>query len=130
MNNPNQSRDIPMKLNDYQQQATVFARYAFPDYPFVGLQEEVGEVAGKLAKYQRKFGVTMEEAVGFAAEPQDSDDQDLRDALKKELGDVLWQVAAAANELGLTLEDVATGNLDKLNGRAERDTLVGEGDDR
>lgn len=53
-----------------------------------------------------------------------------RAAIVKELGDVLWYVSAAANELGLSLSDVALANLTKLADRSERDALRGSGDDR
>ena len=56
-------------------------------------------------------------------------DEDL-DAIKKELGDVLWYVAMVARELDLSLEDVAQANLDKLASRKERGVLSGNGDNR
>lgn len=37
-----------------------------------------------------------------------------QDHLKKELGDVLWYVAAIATEYSLNLDDVAKLNIDKL----------------
>jgi NTP pyrophosphatase (non-canonical NTP hydrolase) len=37
--------------------------------------------------------------------------------LEEELGDVLWYVAETASGLGLSLEDVAKANLDKLHKR-------------
>ncbi len=37
--------------------------------------------------------------------------------LKDELGDVLWYIAETASGLGLTLEEVAQYNLDKLHKR-------------
>jgi len=37
--------------------------------------------------------------------------------LAKELGDVLWYLAIAADAIGLTLEDIATGNILKLQNR-------------
>jgi NTP pyrophosphatase (non-canonical NTP hydrolase) len=44
--------------------------------------------------------------------------------IAEELGDVVWCVAALATVLGLSLEDIARGNLDKLArrhpGRLER----------
>lgn len=48
----------------------------------------------------------------------------------KELGDVLWYLTAAANELGYTLSDIAEINIVKLSDRAERGKLQGNGDER
>ena len=40
-----------------------------------------------------------------------------RPALVKELGDVAWYLAEAATALGVPLEDIFQGNLDKLQRR-------------
>lgn len=40
-----------------------------------------------------------------------------RSALAKELGDVLWYLAAVAHVFGLTLDDVAAMNIEKLKAR-------------
>jgi NTP pyrophosphatase (non-canonical NTP hydrolase) len=40
-----------------------------------------------------------------------------RDALAKELGDVLFYVSALASTLGLSLDDVAAANIAKLRAR-------------
>lgn len=84
---------------------------------YVGLGlGEAGEVQGKLKKVIRdNGGVLSDEA---------------RDAIGKELGDLLWYVAAAATELGVDLGEVAQGNLDKLFDRKDRGVLNGSGDDR
>jgi NTP pyrophosphatase (non-canonical NTP hydrolase) len=47
-----------------------------------------------------------------------------------ELGDVLWQLARAAKELNMTLEDVAVMNIQKLTDRKERNVIKGNGDIR
>lgn len=84
-------------------------------YPALALGEEAGEVQGKIAKFVRKS----------------SDDvEGLRDLVKKELGDVLYQVSQLAYEFGLTLQEVAEGNVEKLEDRKERGVIVGEGDNR
>jgi NTP pyrophosphatase (non-canonical NTP hydrolase) len=53
-----------------------------------------------------------------------------RAALAAELGDVLWYAAQLASELGLELEDIARGNLEKLFSRQARGVLSGSGDNR
>jgi NTP pyrophosphatase (non-canonical NTP hydrolase) len=85
-------------------------------YPTLGLVNEAGELAGKVKKIFR-------DKEGFIS---DAD----RDALKYELGDVLWYLAQIATELDLTMEDVARANLEKLASRLERNQIRGEGDNR
>ena len=45
------------------------------------------------------------------------DGRDIREDLKDELGDVLWYVVEAVTAMGLTLEEVAQHNVDKLKRR-------------
>lgn len=85
-------------------------------YPTLGLVNEAGEVAGKIKKIFRDKGG----AIGDAE----------REALKYELGDVLWYLAQICTELGLTLEEVAAANIEKLSSRLERGQIRGEGDTR
>jgi NTP pyrophosphatase (non-canonical NTP hydrolase) len=85
-------------------------------YPTLGLANEAGEVAGKIKKIFRDKG-------GFIGE-------DDRQALKYELGDVLWYLTQICTELDLTLEEVAAANIEKLFGRLERGRIGGEGDER
>jgi len=109
-----------MDLNSYQQAARTTARYpdvgANPIYPTLGLSGEAGEVAEKVKKVLRDRGGCF--------------DATAKADLKLELGDVLWYVAQLASELGLTLDEVATANLEKLASRAERGTIGGSGDRR
>jgi len=85
-------------------------------YPTLGLANEVGEVAGKIKKIFRDGDGVITE----------SD----REALKQELGDVLWYLTQICTELGLTLEEVAEANLVKLFSRLERGMIRGDGDTR
>jgi NTP pyrophosphatase (non-canonical NTP hydrolase) len=85
-------------------------------YPTLGLANEVGEVAGKIKKiFRDKDGVISEED---------------RQALKHELGDVLWYLTQICTELGISLEEVADANLEKLFSRLDRGTIKGDGDNR
>lgn len=40
-----------------------------------------------------------------------------KDLIRKELGDVMWYIAAMCTSLGLSLEDVAEKNIEKLTKR-------------
>ena len=85
-------------------------------YPTLGLVNEAGEFAGKIKKiFRDRDGVIS--------------DQD-REALKAELGDVLWYLTQICTNLGITLEEVAEANLDKLFSRLERNQIRGDGDNR
>ena len=53
-----------------------------------------------------------------------------RQALKDELGDVIWYLSQVATELNLNLDDIASDNLVKLFSRKERGVLHGNGDAR
>lgn len=109
-------------FSDYQKQAATTALYPGRDagkvapYPALGLAGEAGEVAEHVKKAIRDDGGLITPA--------------RRDALKKELGDVLWYVAALCTELDLDMADVARANLDKLASRKARGTLQGSGDNR
>ena len=116
-----------MTLSAYQASAQTTAHYraavagqigkefAFL-YSALGLANEAGEVGGKVKKILRdKGGVVSDET---------------RHEIAKELGDVLWYVACVAEDFGLSLEDIATENLEKLRSRNERGTISGEGDTR
>ena len=85
-------------------------------YPCLGLANEVGEVLGKIKKVFRDKNGEF--------------DKQTKEELKAELGDVLWYFTQICTDLGLTLEEVAETNLDKLFSRLERNKIQGEGDTR
>ena len=107
-------------FNTYQKESRKTAGVVYMNhpvvYPTMGLVNEAGEVAGKVKKlFRDKQGVISEED---------------RQALKHELGDVLWYLAQICTELDLTLQEVAETNLTKLFSRLERGTIQGDGDQR
>ena len=53
-----------------------------------------------------------------------------QEELAKEVGDCLWFIALCSRQLGYTLEEVAQINIDKLRDRAQRNVIIGEGDNR
>jgi len=112
-----------MTLGEYQQAARSTALYpqeARVLYPTLKLAGEAGEVAEKLGKLMRDEGYLPGAPLTDAQ----------RAAIAAELGDVLWYVANLAADLGLSLEEVASGNLAKLASRKARGVLHGSGDDR
>ncbi len=127
-----------MNLNEYQKKAMTFAKFKSLDYPFAGLAEEAGEVLGKLAKAQRKWGMSQESVLENVLEnieyghfdSMSDQETELYNSLGKELGDVLWMVQACASVLNMNLDDIAKGNINKLTDRLERNVICGDGDDR
>ena len=118
-----------MNVNEYQLQAHGFADYAIPAviendkatlvdycYPALGLAEEAGEVAGKYAKAVRDCNGVI--------------DEERREAIINELGDVTWFVAELCTLLNVSMEEVMQKNIDKLTSRKNRNVIHGNGDDR
>lgn len=104
-----------MYLNDYMYEAMSFRLpSANREYALLNLSGEVGELLSKEAKLIRDGGNFVEH----------------RDAVLKELGDILWCVAAIANDYKFSLNDVALGNLEKLRNRKNNNTIQGNGDNR
>ena len=109
-----------MNFTDYQTKSRGTAKYPVIGhgviYPTLGLVNEAGEVAGKIKKvFRDKDGEISAET---------------REALKAELGDVLWYLAQVATELELSLDDIAEANISKLMNRLDRGKIKGDGDNR
>jgi len=133
-------------MYEYQRIAITSAIYPGKGTPFglmyaaLGLAE-AGEVQNKVKKAFRDDGViTFEEhelqtdhgpmpdgymSVSFKQLPDER-----RAQIIKELGGVLWCIAAVCDEIGASMSDVALKNLEELCSRGERGTLQGDGDDR
>lgn len=108
-----------MDFNTYQQQAATTAVYpetAKYVYPTLGLCGEAGEVAEKVKKVIRDNGGVFTE--------------EKKREIVKEIGDVLWYIAALLSDLDVTMDEAAVGNLEKLFSRKERGVLNGNGDNR
>ena len=109
-------------FDEYQRLAARTALYpgrggeTIAAYPALGLAGEAGEVCEKVKKAIRDD------------EGKITDDR--RQALKKELGDVLWYVAALSSELDFSMSEIARNNVEKLADRKRRGAIRGQGDDR
>ena len=101
-----------MNFEEYQDAASLTALYPNRlknlEYPTLGLAGEAGEVANIVKKIQRDFGGEITD--------------EIRAKLKDELGDVLWYISACADELNLTLTEIAEFNVEKLAQRHNRKT--------
>ncbi len=99
-----------MNFEEYQDAASLTALYPNRlknlEYPTLGLAGEAGEVANIVKKIQRDFSGEITD--------------EIRAKLKDELGDVLWYISACADELGLTLTEIAEFNVEKLAKRHNR----------
>lgn len=110
-----------MNFNDYQKQSlttAIFHRDEQMDKTIwaMGVSGEAGEVLEKWKKIVAyKDGKITEE--------------DLKE-ISKELGDVLWYISLFAHSLGLSLDDIANQNIEKLQSRKSRGVTKGSGDNR
>ncbi|MED3623246.1 nucleoside triphosphate pyrophosphohydrolase family protein [Neobacillus thermocopriae] len=101
-----------MKLNEYQELASRTASphpYELANYA-LGIAGEAGEVAD-LIKKNIFHGHDLS-----------------KEEINKELGDVLWYISQIARLVGLTLDEIATSNIDKLirrypNGFSSQDSI-------
>ena len=117
-----------LTLNDYQERAmtTCMPTCYNLSYMLLNLVGEVGEFASKIAKHIRK----EEAGIGTLDTPNRlffTDKSNFftdRAALRKEAGDILWQLAGLCEVMGWDLEAVAQGNLAKLAERAQNGTIA------
>ena len=109
-----------MDCDEYQRAALQTARDKEAAGEFMhlvlGLVGEAGEIAEKVKKLVRDKN-------GDLAQLD-------REDMAAELGDVLWYTAVLANFLGLSMNEVAERNVEKLADRLRRGRLGGSGDNR
>lgn len=111
-------------LDEYQKKAKTFLlgkfrnmpKARFVEYCSLGVNEEAGEVAGKVKKSIRDDESELE--------------PERVNAIALELGDTLWYIAIMADALGIPLHRIAEMNIEKLNDRKERGVIQGSGDNR
>lgn len=128
-------------LDFYQNIATKSAIYPGQNTPLglayvaLKLNGEAGEFAEHVGKAMRddglipiggEFGGYQHDMAHLTATLT----PERRTLIIKEIGDVLWYLSAACNELGITLSEAALTNLEKLCDRGERDVLHGSDDNR
>ena len=105
-------------MNEFNEYQVTTADFVLPSvalnpyYFTMGLAGEVGEVA-ELIKKNLRDGKEVSSYY-----------------LTKELGDVLFYLTQIATTYGISLEDVAQANVDKLESRKSRGVIGGSGNDR
>lgn len=106
-----------MDIDTYQdttEETAVYPNETGLIYTSLGLNDEAGEVAGAVKKHIRG----------------DYDEEELRDRVRDEAGDVLWYWARLLDELNINASEVMQRNTDKLSDRQERGVIKGDGDNR
>jgi len=111
--------DMSLDLNQYQTRALTTAHYPRASegchpialaYCIGKLNGEAGETSEAFWKYQRSEGDFVKP------------DKTTRRKILDEAGDALWYIAAIASECGVSLETVASWNLEKLAARSQHGT--------
>jgi NTP pyrophosphatase (non-canonical NTP hydrolase) len=109
-----------MDFEEYQKRSRKTAIYPGKGnnfvYPTLGIAGEAGEVSEKVKKMVRGDG-------GYTPGEK-------KEEIAKELGDILWYIAQLATELDISLDQVATSNIKKVESRKKRKKLKGDGDNR
>lgn len=121
-----------MTLKEYQQLAMTTCLYESKNFSYMmlNLVGEVGEFASKVAKAIRKDkALIYYNDLQTESGPNAMTREEVED-LRKEAGDILWQLSGLCTVMGWDLEEVAQENLDKLASRQERGKIDGSGDNR
>jgi NTP pyrophosphatase (non-canonical NTP hydrolase) len=118
------TRVYDASFNEYQldtRSTAIYSKDKAFSYLILGLTSEAGEIAGKYKKVIRDY-VSHEDLEDMGTEWK-------KDFLS-ELGDVLWYVSRIADELGVSLSEIAERNISKLQDRKSRGVIKGSGDNR
>lgn len=104
-----------MTFKEYQKITDEIANHE-KDFLFatLGLAGEAGEVANKLKKIIRDKNNII--------------DEETKENLKNELGDVLYYTVQLSSRLNISFEDVVSGNVKKLMDRKKLGVFQGESD--
>lgn len=113
-----------MEFNEYQKRTaetdlgTSAQDHLSPGWIYyaLGISGESGELMEKIKKlFRDKKGII---------------DDEFKDAVIKEMGDVLWYMARLAYNFDIEFNIIPETNLEKLKSRKVRNKIHGEGDER
>lgn len=121
-----------MTLNEYQCRAMTTCMPSCDNfsYMFLNLVGEVGELASKVAKHiRREKAVIAWNHLMTECGPNSLSEHEIID-MRRECGDIAWQLAGICKVMDWTLEEVCRENLDKLADRKARGVIDSSGDNR
>lgn len=120
-----------MTLGEYQEMAMTTCTPSSDNFAYMmlNLMGEVGEFAGKVAKAIRKEKAVVYTNNLILSRKEEMSADDIAE-LRKELGDIAWQLAGVCSVMGWSLDDICVENLAKLRDRQRRGVIVGDGDNR
>lgn len=110
-----------MTFDDYQRKAPL-TLVSYPD-PLMDMTIMVLGIAGESSEIAEKWKKLLAYRDGNITKED-------KQEMAKELGDVLWYLTVFADKLGLSMDDIATQNIEKLASRQRRSKLKGSGDNR
>lgn len=111
------------EFDEYQKVIIKYDTYSKCDLTEVGFVEKVLGLTGEAGETADKIKKILRDKDGVVS------DED-RESISKELGDVLWYLASIARYLDLSLSEVASKNVAKLEDRYQRNKIHGSGDER
>jgi NTP pyrophosphatase (non-canonical NTP hydrolase) len=91
----------------------------FDDYHRLAVRTKNHDLDPKLSQAVTALGLAGEagEAADYIKKVVGHDHPLDRDHVAKEIGDVLWYCASLCDEYGLSMQEIATRNIDKLRSR-------------
>lgn len=117
-------------MREYQEKATLTDTFiekkpenGIKDITDPGFIEKILGLAGETGETVDKFKKIIRDQNGQLT-------PEARDDLVLELGDILWYVSNLSNWMGVSLDDVAAKNIEKLKRRYRNNTIHGSGDHR
>lgn len=113
-----------MDFNEYQRlAATTDVGTAAQDCLEPGFLYYVMGIAGEAGEISEKFKKLFRDKKGIV-------DEDFKNIVIKEMGDVQWYMARLCSQFDIPFETVFTTNIEKLASRKKRGKLHGDGDER
>lgn len=117
-------KDKIVEYQDFVSETAIFPQDMGVVYTTLALNGEAGELAEKIKKIIRdKKQFTTDDIVMSLT-------SDEHEGLVKEAGDVIWYITAFLEEIGSSLDEAITVNMEKLKSRRDRGVLTGSGDNR